>query len=207
MLIRVMITSSGWRHRGTRGQGDDVIRGRHLGLGFTGSAILDTDDYTGRHLGYANSPKTNSQSQRSIWPVLAHTTTSYLLFKDASFPVLKCTVTIRGHMQDFRDCPMSLLIKLWYTPIILWTQEQVSTLKRLNPVGVNSNFAKSTRRDSEGSTYRHTLTREWGVSGEEGNFLAIIPLHFALITQCCNKKMSVFFLYYSTLMDCMGHYV
>ena len=54
--------------------------------------------------------------------------TLLLLFKDASFRVLKCTVTIGAHMQDSRDCPMSLLIELWYTLIILWTQEQVSTL-------------------------------------------------------------------------------
>lgn len=93
---------------------------------------------------------------------------SYLLFKDASFRVLKCTVTIGAHMQDSRDCPMSLLIELWYTLIISWTQEQVSTLKRLNPAGVNSNLDKSDGRESEGRTYRHTLTRECGVSGEEG---------------------------------------
>ena len=35
-------------------------------LGFIGSAILDTDDYTGHHLVYANSPNPNSQSERSI---------------------------------------------------------------------------------------------------------------------------------------------
>ena len=43
-----------------------------LGLGFIGSAILDTDDYTGRHLGYANSPNPKSESERSIFPIQAH---------------------------------------------------------------------------------------------------------------------------------------
>ena len=36
------------------------------------------------------------------------------------------------------------------------------------PAGVNSNLDKSAGRESEGRTYRHTLTRECGVSGEEG---------------------------------------
>ena len=144
-------------------------------------------------LGYlASFPRSSPQHEdifkscKDVMPLL-----SYLLFKDASFPVLKCTVTIGGHMQDLRDCPMSLLIELWYTPIISWTQEQVSTLKRLNPVGVNSNLAKSVGRDSEGRTYRHTLTKECGVSGEEAAIVLSCEIFwqlshciFPLITQC-----------------------
>ena len=46
------------------------------------------------------------KSCKDVMPLL-----SYLSFKDASFRVLKYTVTIGAHMQDSRDCPMSLLIE------------------------------------------------------------------------------------------------
>ena len=52
-------------------------------LGFIGSVISDMVEYTGHHLEYANSPDSNSQSERELFPNLRHTTTYH--FKHWTF--------------------------------------------------------------------------------------------------------------------------
>ena len=111
---------------------------------------------------------------------------SCLLWRDVSYPVPKYILMIGG------ICPTSLL-ELWYTRVILWTQEQVSILWRWNPVGVNLNLAKSVEKVFEGRICNHTSTRGCGVNGEEevistscGIFLQCFLSIIQLITQFCD---------------------
>ena len=83
MLIRDEVQRG---QRGNQGYGSgngDVIRSlRELGTKAPPSwfrargAILDTDDYTGRHLGYASSPNPNSQSEHELSGKLSDKTTT-----------------------------------------------------------------------------------------------------------------------------------
>ena len=94
-----------------------------------------------------------------------------------------------------QDCPLSLLIVSWYTPVTFRRpQEQVLILRRLNPIGVNLNLVKSERKDLEGRSYNHTSTRECGVREEEEvigascDIFLQLSLHvFLPITQCSDK--------------------
>ena len=72
------------RSKGVRGGTRDRGLGRVRELGTKAppswirarDAILDTDDYTGRHLGYAKSPNPNSQSEGELSGKLSDKTTT-----------------------------------------------------------------------------------------------------------------------------------
>ena len=72
------------RSKGVRGGTRDRGLGRVRELGTKAppswirarDAILDTDDYTGRHLGYAKSPNPNSQSEGELSGKLSDKTTN-----------------------------------------------------------------------------------------------------------------------------------